>query len=233
MRILVISDVHSNLEALQAALSEVGSVDMVFNLGDLVGYGADPNGVVELIRSLNVEVVSVMGNHDYASTSGDVEGLNIYAAQAALWTGRVLSEENKAFLKQAPLNRRLAVEGRAFYLVHGSPHSPLEDYVYPTSPKEVIRGYLRETQADVLLMGHTHIPMRFDFENPLGTVFNPGSIGQSRDGIPKSSCAVIHIEDGQLRLEPSRVDYDIDKPANKILKAGLPSALAYRLYLGQ
>ena len=118
MRILVISDVHSNLEALQAVLSEVGSVDMVFNLGDLVGYGADPNGVVELIRSLNVETVSVMGNHDYASTSGDVVGLNIYAAQAALWTGCVLSEENKAFLKQAPLKRRLAVEGRAFYLVH-------------------------------------------------------------------------------------------------------------------
>ncbi|MEM3737002.1 MAG: metallophosphoesterase family protein [Candidatus Bathyarchaeia archaeon] len=232
MRILIISDVHSNLEALQAVFAEVRGVDMVFNLGDLVGYGADPNGVIELIKSLDVELISILGNHDYAVISGDIEGMNVHAAQAALWTRRVLSEENKVFLKQLELNKKLNLKGLGFYLVHGSPRNPLIEYVYPTFSREILASYLRETQASVLLLGHTHIPMRSEFNDPPGTVLNPGSVGQSRDGIPNASCALINLEEGQTGFQHIRVNYEVEKPANKILNAGLPSILAYRLYLG-
>lgn len=232
MRIAVISDIHSNLEAMKVIWEDMGEVDLILNLGDLVGYGADPNAVVDLIRGSKVRVISILGNHDYASVSGDVAGFNPYAARAALWTNRVLTEENKGFLENLPLSQESEIEGRRFYMVHGSPDDPLNEYVLPNTPRHILKGFLEDTKANMLLMGHTHIPMRFNIERPEGIILNPGAVGQSRDGIPKASYVVVDIGNDALKTDIRRIEYDIDSAAKKILVAGLPPILAYRLFKG-
>lgn len=232
MKIAAISDIHSNLEALTAVLDQIEDSDLILNLGDLVGYGADPNAVVEAIRGLGDKVVSIMGNHDFAAISGEVTGFNPYAAEAALWTGRVLSDANRAFLNKLPLIKRFEAAGAKFFLVHGSPRDPLNEYIFPGTPPGLLREFLTRSEAGFLFMGHTHIPMRVDFKDLGGRVMNPGSVGQSRDFTPKASFASIERRGEETSIELHRPPYDIERAAEKILKAELPAMLAYRLYEG-
>jgi len=232
LRVAVISDIHSNLEALCIVLEHVKDADLILNLGDLVGYGADPNAVIDTVRNLGDKVISIMGNHDYAALSGEVAGFNPYAAEAALWTGRVLSDENKAFLAKLPLIKQLEAGGFKFLLVHGSPRDPLNEYIFPGTPMALLRDFLVKSKVRFLLMGHTHVPMRVDIKDPVGVIMNPGSVGQSRDYIPRASFVLIEFKDGEAAIKFQRVDYDIDLAAAKIVKAGLPPMLAYRLYEG-
>ncbi len=229
MRIVVISDVHSNLEALRAVLNETGKPDLVINLGDLVGYGANPNEVIREIRNLEIETLHVRGNHDQASLTTETWNFNPHAARAILWTASQLTEENKQFLHQIPLKERTQLGKATAQMFHGSPRDPLDEYIFPWTDEQTLQQLLQISKANLLLLGHTHVPM--SVQQSLGRILNPGAVGQSRDGDPRASYAEIEADE-PISAEIKRVDYEVEVAAKKILDAGLPSMLAERLFLG-
>lgn len=228
MKIAVISDIHSNLEAFQAIFNQMEKVNQILCLGDFVGYGAKPNEVIELAKQL--KIVSVLGNHDYASLTNDTSGFNPYATVAAHYTYHHLSKESKEFLTRLPLTSKIKIKSYTLLLVHGSPADPLNEYIFPETSENLLQEFLKSTNADVLILGHTHVPMIIKLKE--GVVLNPGGVGQPRDHDPRASYGIIRIEDGKLSFKNHRIKYDIDKTASEILAAGLPSILAQRLYHG-
>lgn len=234
MRVLIIADVHANLEALMAVANASGwnakQIDQVWNVGDVVGYGPDPNEIVEFIENSDTPVITVLGNHDNAAISGKVENFNPYAAEAALWTSKALTRKNKEFLRRLPVKWKDEVEGYSIFIVHGSPVEPLNEYVHPLVPASQLNAYLSMAESRVLVMGHTHVPMKFELEK--GIVVNPGSVGQSRDGIPSASYALMEISPSGAVVELHRQAYAISVSASKIKAVGLPDILAHRLFEG-
>jgi putative phosphoesterase len=222
-----ISDVHSNLEALEAVLADAGAVG-VYCLGDVVGYGASPNEVVDLLKEKGV--VAVLGNHDLTALTGEPTGFNSRAAVAAVWTSRRLSEDNKRFLSQLPKNREVSLAGVDAYLTHGSPDDNLWEYVFPATHSDIFDYYLKRLSVRVIALGHTHVP--FSWSDTTGSVFNPGSVGQPRDGDPRASYAVVSVDGDRVAVEHRRVEYDVQTSARKIIDAGLPEVLAKRLATG-
>jgi putative phosphoesterase len=225
--IAVVSDVHSNLEALEAVLSHLGNRKVLF-LGDLVGYGGSPNEVVEIFRRLGAR--GVRGNHDNAAVTGDVTWFNSRAAVALSWTRRALSPNNIRFLGSLPLQISEEVNGTRVYLAHGSPEDNLHEYVSPRTHLDLFPYYLKKTECDLIGLGHTHVP--FVWEGEEGIVFNPGSVGQPRDGNPRASYATVNFEESLPKVEIRRVEYDVGRAAAKIVQAGLPTELADRVRLG-
>jgi len=228
MKIAVLADIHANLAAFEAVLKHMGYADRVWCLGDLVGYGAKPNDVLSLAKRLNVE--SVMGNHDQAAITGLPLDFNPYAAKAIIQTHRMLTAQSLSFLKNLPLSLRFTIGGMVFLLVHGSPTDPLNEYVFPENARYVFKDLLRKAEADVLLLGHTHVPMCLQEKD--GFIINPGAVGQPRDRDPRASYVVLDIQDGGLTVNSRRVEYDIAKAAEEIVQAGFPPYLAQRLYYG-
>jgi len=229
LKIAVISDIHSNLEAFQAVLNHMGKVDQILCIGDFVGYGAKPNEVIELIKHL--KMTAVMGNHDYASLTNDTSGFNPYAAEAAHYTHQALSKESKSFLTRLPQVVEIEIKGYKFYLAHGSPRDPLNEYIFPGTDEKLLKEFLASTGADILLLGHTHIPLFVKIKK--GLVLNPGGVGQPRDYDPRASYVIFTINNRKWSFKNYRVEYAVSKTASEILAAGLPSILAERLYYGQ
>jgi len=227
VKIAVISDVHSNLEALEAVLKRVEGMDL-YCLGDMVGYGANPNEVLGRLRER--KAVSVVGNHDYAVLNRGTSMFNPRAAAAVLWTADHLTERNREYLRALPREARFELGGVTAYLTHGSPDDSLWEYVDPTTHSLLFGHYLRELRVGLLGLGHTHVPYVWQEEE--GTVFNPGSVGQPRDGDPRASYAILTLVDGRAEVENYRVEYDYANAAKKIREAGLPDALAMRLFTG-
>ncbi|MBI2142536.1 metallophosphoesterase family protein [Candidatus Woesearchaeota archaeon] len=222
MNLAFISDIHSNLEALNAVLADIRKrkIRKVYCCGDIVGYGANPNEVIRLFRER--KIVSVMGNHDLnAAIMIHPEWFNELAAEAIVWTNSRLTEKNRFYLSTLPP----LLETELFMIVHGSPREPVYEYVYPESRLKPLLGLVEQP---VLVMGHTHLP----FVRKIGKklVINPGSVGQPRDKDVRASYAVFDTK--SLHAEIVRVSYDIDAAAKKILKAKLPRSLAERLYRG-
>lgn len=226
-RVAFISDIHSNLEALDAVLELVKGTE-VLCLGDMVGYGADPNEVVERLRE--VDAIAVRGNHDEAALTGDTSWFNARAAAAAKWTAGELTDSNKQYLRRLPLQIRTEFAGTPVFLTHGSPNDNLREYVEPETHSGLFAGYLKELGVRVVGLGHTHRP--YVWKEEAGTVFNPGSVGQPRDGDPRASFGLVVFESGSAEVQLKRVDYDVEKAAAKIVAAGLPEALAARLFEG-
>lgn len=244
MRYLILSDIHSNWEALEAVLEDArGAYDEILCCGDLVGYGADPNRVVEWTRR-NVRVV-VRGNHDKAAVGlEDLEWFNPVARSAALWTEQHLTAENHSYLHSLPKGPLLVGE---LELVHGTPLDE-DDYLMSPLAAAELAGYLEQ---NVCFFGHTHLQggyhihrravewiekpeveaARQVFELAEGAyLINPGSVGQPRDGDPRAAYMI--CEAGERRLEYRRVAYPVEIAQAKILRAGLPAVLAERLAWG-
>ena len=228
MIIALIADIHSNLEAFESVLDHMGRVGQIWSVGDLVGYGAKPNEVVSLARRR--VVMSVMGNHDQAAIMNNTWRFNPYAARAIHLTHRMLKRENISFLKGLPLFLRLTVKNVKFYLVHGSPSDPLNEYVHPEVARRTSESLLKEVNADVLIMGHTHVPMSLYVNGKL--ILNPGGVGQPRDRDPRASYMLLEVEEEHVSFTHHRVEYDVDKAAREIIRAGFPRYLADRLYYG-
>jgi predicted phosphodiesterase len=241
VRIAVLSDIHGNLHALDAVLSDVDAVavDQLWCLGDVVGYGPRPNECVDRVRER--ATLSLCGNHDLAvlgvlemaEFSGD-------AAAAAIWTQGVLGEPERAWLAGLePVGQADGVE-----LFHGSPRNPVWDYVL--SETAAVES-LQETTAPLVLVGHSHVALAICLRGQevsgglapaetavdLGAgrwLLNPGSVGQPRDGDPRAAWALLDTDEG--RAEFRRVDYPIEQTQAEIKDRGLPAALAARLAHG-
>ena len=228
-RFAFISDVHSNLEALEAVLDEVGKLK-VYCCGDIVGYGASPNEVVRILRE--ARAVCVLGNHDQAAITGDVGDFNPRAGMAAVWTSEHVSDDTKAFLGSLPREVRADVGGKRLYMAHGSPDDNMWEYVTPTTHSDLFDYYLKKVDADVIALGHTH--QAFEWRGDGGRlVFNPGSVGQPRNGDPRASFAILSVEGGDFQLEIRQVEYDVERAAKKVIESGLPPSLASQLLSGE
>lgn len=246
MKLAILSDIHSNLEALQACLAHAkarGAEQFAF-AGDLVGYGADPVACIEIIADLVQRgAIAVQGNHDAAALSGLCESMGFTAREAIYWTRVQLGQAQQQFLQCLPLS----VRHEEVLLVHACAECP-EQWLYITGPKQAGRC-LQATQARFTFSGHVHHPSLY-FKSPQGRargfyptpgvaiplLFNHqwlaivGSVGQPRDGNPAASYAIFHAEQNSLTY--FRVPYDHTKAAHKILAAGLPPSLALRLEKG-
>ena len=225
MKIAIISDIHSNLEALETVLKEIDKmkIQTIFCVGDVVGYSANPNEVVEELRKRNI--TSVMGNHDYAVANLNTTWFNTYAAQAIWWTIENLKTENSKFIKSLPEKNEMKLKDYKTLIVHGSPRNPIWEYIYPI---DVNSDFVKNLDYDIIVMGHTHIPFVKKVANKL--VLNPGSVGQPRDSDPKASFAIIDVDKFSAKI--IRLDYNIETASKKIIKAGLPEFLALRLQSG-
>jgi len=227
MQVVFISDIHSNLEALRAVEATLPDVP-IYCLGDVVGYGANPNEVIEWVKER--AKVCILGNHDLAVLTGDVSWFNYAAAKAIRWTRSVIKPENLSFLADLADRARLNIGQLKTLLVHGSPNDPISEYVYPETHSGFFDIYLTRESVDLIGMGHTHIP--YTWRSSRGVIFNPGSVGQPRSGRPEACYAILKIVDSSLEIEHKYVPYDIESAASKILAAGLPSFLASRLFSG-
>ena len=243
MRALIISDVHSNLEALQKVLEDAeqrGGFDAVWCLGDVVGYGPDPGPCIETLAEQ--ELLCVVGNHDYAALGRmGVETFNSYAAQAALWTRTQLEADHVAFLEGLP---KVASWGE-FSLAHGSLRDPLWEYL--VSAPSALENFRRMT-TPFCLVGHSHLPFvcfevegmpRFNVlrdgqQTALDSgriIANPGSVGQPRDGDPRASYLL--YDDEERCLAHHRVAYDVSVTQERMRRAGLHPYLIERLSYGR
>jgi predicted phosphodiesterase len=247
MRILVISDIHANLTALQAVIDDSAKhnsgddFESVWCLGDTVGYGPDPNECVELIMGMP-GVMCLIGNHDQAAIGlSPLSRFNQDARAAASWTSNVLSDESVEYLRSLP--SEITIDG--FTLAHGSPRQPVWEYIL--DPKTA-KANFQEFSTDFCLVGHTHLPLIFEQKEggnspepvliPWGEtmqltprmIINPGSVGQPRDMNPRAAYAVLDLE--EKTWEPRRVSYDVNQVQLRMLEKGLPEKQALRLVAG-
>ena len=244
MKALIVSDVHSNLEAFTSVIEDAlarSGFDEIWSLGDLVGYGPDPAAVIDLIREHEHRAVS--GNHDLASIGRlSLEAFNQHAAAANTWTAQALDEDQIRFLRDQPLS----LEIDEFTMVHGSPRDPIWEYV--VSERAAVACF-NHFDTYWCLVGHSHIPficrraegqrsVRF-FAPQYGApypmedqrlIVNPGGLGQPRDGDPRAAYAV--YDSGEETVTHYRVEYDITTTQRKMRSHGLPEFLIDRLALG-
>ena len=242
MRALILADVHSNLEALTAVMDDAGDrggFDMIWCLGDTVGYGPNPGPCLQLIR--RHDFLGVAGNHDYAAVGKrGTDDFNYAAKAAILWTSGQLSTEETDFLAALPT----VVATEPFTLVHGSLRDHLNEYLMG---QESAQATLKLLQTQFCLVGHSHhpficrenqgSPMFYQFTEdeicPLGDerlIVNPGGVGQPRDHDSRPSYAI--YDSGAMTIERHRVTYDIQRTQEKMRKAVLPNYLIERLNLG-
>ncbi len=251
MRVLLLSDIHGNLEALEACLAAAPAYDLLANLGDTVGYGASPNEVIAQARQDHA--LFVRGNHDKACSGlTDLQYFNPVAALAVMWTQRALTPENLEWLRSLPQGP-LYVEGiPQVQFAHGS---PLDEDEYLILPHDAVVP-LVDSGVPIVFFGHTHIQggfcldagdsralrpvyRRFDslgkhellLQNDVRYLINPGSVGQPRDGDPRAAFAVYDSEAQSVTF--FRVPYDVALAQRRIRDAGLPERLAIRLGEGR
>jgi predicted phosphodiesterase len=245
MRVAVLSDIHANLVALDAVLAglqALGRIDAVWHLGDVVGYGPDPDGVVERLQA--VDALGVRGNHDSAAIGAlDTEWFNHDARTAVEWTRDRIRPATRAWLQAQPTERTET----GFALVHGSYRDPTWEYVTQASVARANLELLPDRDARHGLFGHTHLPSAFRAEGgearPIRpgdgtslelderpTLVNPGSVGQPRDGIPAASCLLLDTDTDTVIWH--RFAYDIGSVQAAMRSVGLPERLAARLSFG-
>lgn len=241
MRILVLSDIHANLTALDTVLEDAGSVDAVWCLGDIVGYGPDPNECVARLRGLP-QLVCLLGNHDAAALSRiPIETFNMDARRSIEWMQEVLTRESLIFLSNLP---ETVVTGQAT-LAHGSPRNPVWEYILDLHNA---RQNFEHFDTQLCIVGHTHLPIAYILNEEINelhwmvppegqcielksrAIVNPGSVGQPRDHDPRASYAIYYPENNGWEIH--RVEYDIKAVQKRIRAASLPMRHALRLVEG-
>jgi predicted phosphodiesterase len=239
MRIAVLSDIHGNLPALEAVLAALKPYDAIWQLGDVVGYGPQPDEVVA--RLADEGATGVRGNHDAAAIGQlDTDSFNDDARAAVEWTADRIEPQTREWLAALPER----AEDDIFTLVHGSPRDPTWEYVFTAS---IARGNLSAFSTDHCLVGHTHIPVvyrekggrmegiQIDAGDKLKlssqrSILNPGSVGQPRDGDPRASGML--LDTAERTLEWQRVDYPIKQVQALMTERKLPARLVRRLEYG-
>jgi diadenosine tetraphosphatase ApaH/serine/threonine PP2A family protein phosphatase len=243
VKVLIVSDIHANRTAFEAVIEDAGSVDAVWHLGDIVGYGPDPGWCVDRLIALD-PAASLAGNHDLAVLGViPVEEFNPVAARATEWTATQISQHHRAYLARLPAMSRLP----GLTLAHGSPRDPVWEYI---ADAETANTNFGRFDTPLCLVGHTHVPCAAELAPgsnraqlrhiPHGLIvsitesrwiINPGSVGQPRDSDPRAAFAIYDSEPGTISFR--RVEYDVADVQRRIRYAGLPDLLATRLALGQ
>jgi putative phosphoesterase len=230
VRIATISDIHGNIHALKAVLDDIDQqeIDQLYCLGDLVGYGAYPNEVIELVRQRHIP--TVMGNYDdgvgfdkdecgCAYTDAEMRRLGLLSVA---WTKKQVTVENKAYLRWLLSDIRLNFHQLRFRLVHGSPRR-INEYVYEDRAAKSLSRIAQAADADVLVMGHTHLPYVKEVD---GVLFvNDGSVGKPKDGDSRAAYAIYDIGD-ELNVTIQRVAYDVQAAAEAVRASALPDHFA-------
>ncbi|MHA2363845.1 MAG: metallophosphoesterase family protein [Candidatus Hodarchaeales archaeon] len=237
IKVLLLADLHSNFIALTTLMDKVhdeyGKPDYIIGLGDFVGYGAQPNEVLEFCKK-EMDVM-IMGNHDLAVTLGNADGFNRDAKKAALWNNDQLTIENKTYLSFLEQQQHFFIfEKWAIFCVHGHPIDPINGYLRPETPNEKKDDYLRMIpRSRFMFTGHTHLPMYYKGKDTI--IINPGSVGQPRDRDPRSSACMLLVSEDPEYLEYNfiRVEYNITECAREMRKVGLPHRLSERLFFGE
>ncbi|WP_406657683.1 metallophosphoesterase family protein [Methanolobus sp. ZRKC2] len=218
MRLLLISDIHANKEALDAVLKVPH--DEVFCLGDIADYGPSPSECIALIRENNIE--TVLGNHDAAVGTGIDCGCGYKYKHLSIatreYTWNFLAEDHLSFLRQLPFKAEKVLNGQRLYFTHGSPQSNYE-YIRPETPDDEVAEMIKGIDADFIFTGHSHQPMVREVNGIM--IINPGSVGQPRDLNPLASCAVFNTETRDTEI--IRCSYDIENTCNKI-RERMPNA---------
>jgi len=233
MRIAIFSDIHGNRHALGAVLADIDSEapDRVYCLGDLVGYGAFPNEVIERIRDRAIP--TIMGNYDdgvgfdkdecgCAYTDPEMKRLGNVSL---IWTREAVTPENKEFLRSLLPNIRFNVEGKEILLVHGSPRK-INEYVYEDRLAASLEHIAKSAEADVLVFGHTHLPYSKKVAGVL--LVNDGSVGKPKDGDARACYVILDVGD-EVKVEFRRVPYDVSAAAAAVRASGLPAHFAHLL----
>jgi diadenosine tetraphosphatase ApaH/serine/threonine PP2A family protein phosphatase len=243
VRYLVISDIHANIDALEAVLAAAAPWDRVLVLGDLVGYGAEPNAVIDRVRALDPTAV-IRGNHDKAACGlDDGANFNQVARFAAAWTHQQLTPGNREYLRQLP-HGPVEIDER-MEICHGAPFDE-DHYIFDGSDAQ---HALEAASRQVCVFGHTHLPVVFmaraeglaadvpddelrtlPFQEGTRYLINPGSVGQPRDGDPR---AAYGFYDSAGRMEFARIEYNVAAAQRRVSAAGLPQSLANRLAIGR
>lgn len=244
LRYLVISDIHANLEALDAVLDAADAYDHALVLGDLVGYGADPNAVIDRVRSLGPATL-IRGNHDKVGAGlENTDGFNYLARQAISWTADALTADHRQWL--AALPQGPVVVDDLVEICHGT---PFDEDVYIFDDLDAMRA-IHEARRPLCLFGHTHVVAAFQVSGEMRNIghlhaeqieippdggarllVNCGAVGQPRDGDPRAAYGLLDTVARTLSLK--RIDYDVPSAQAKILAAGLPDVLAQRLAVGR
>ena len=241
MKVLLISDIHSNSTALKAVLSAAEGYEAVWCLGDLVGYGPDPNECIQIIQGLP-ELICLLGNHD-AAVVGVIESaaFNPEARAVVNWTKEVLTPENMEFLTQRP-PKKVAEQ---ITLAHASPRYPIWEYLLDTYTAD---ANFEHFDTEICLVGHTHVPVIYHrkngptstiayipepnnrYELPLRVIANPGSVGQPRDRDPRAAYVIFDTE--THIWDYYRVEYNVGEVQTRMEKLGLPERHIRRLSAG-
>lgn len=246
MRIAVLSDIHANLPALESVIADLPQVDAVWVLGDIVGYGPQPNEVIGVLQAIGAR--SVLGNHDGAAIGiVNARYFNPDARAAIEWTAEIVDANARSYIAALPEVRREPNLGLT--AVHGSPRDPIWEYI--TGP-DIAQENLDAFDTRICLFGHTHQPVAFRavdgrVETTIGLpvtrvtlepndryLLNPGSVGQPRDGLRDAAYALIDVGlNGLGSVEFRRVSYDLDRTQSLMRRAGLPYRLIERLGFGR
>jgi putative phosphoesterase len=236
MKVALIGDVHANLHALEATLGAIHDHDIeaIWDVGDIVGYGAFPDEVVHRLRK--EQVLSVVGNLDrkvlaFKQNKADWrKKKRAEEYQALKWAYESLSKKNRKFLRFLSREIRMKVKGRRVLVTHGSPDSDKEGLTQDTST-ERLRELAHMAKAEVIVCGHSHVPFVREVEDVW--FINPGSVGMPGDGDPRASYAVVRFTSGQIEVQHFRVEYDVEAAADAIRERGLPGAFARMITEGR
>lgn len=242
MKFGIFSDIHSNYDAFLEVLKiyEKEKIDRFICAGDIIGYGAEPDECIEKLKELNV--LCVMGNHEYALKNEKyIQYFNDAAYLSIKWHSKNMSDNSKNYITNIPFHLKESI----FEICHGSAFEP-EEFHYLFLPEDYIKNF-KYFESKVLIIGHTHVPDVFYFdetkktfgqitgsefilEKDLKYIINVGSVGQPRDKDPRA-CFCIY-DDSENVFKIKRIEYDIKKSAKKIIEANLPEVLAHRLEYG-
>lgn len=247
MRYLVISDIHANLQAFETVLAEAAPLhyDKVLLLGDLVGYGGDPNAICDRVRAMKPDAL-IRGNHDKVGSGVETpEGFNAVARSAIKWTYETLTKENREWLAALPAGPMIVDD--MIEICHGT---PFDEDAYVFDDLDALRA-MHAARRPLCLFGHTHVqvghflsrdqfglatpedhrPLTIKLDEANRYLINPGSVGQPRDGDPRAGFGIVDTTAREMTIY--RVEYPIQKAQARILEEGLPDVLAHRLALGR
>jgi putative phosphoesterase len=234
--VAVITDIHGNMPALQAALQRIDElgIERVYCGGDLVGYGPHPNEVCALVEER--EIPTIYGNYDYA-IARDLEDCGCayitphdreLGQQSVVWTREHTDQRSKDFMRELPFDLQFDVGETSVHLVHGSPRK-VNEYLFEDKPASLYERLAAAERADMLVFGHTHKP--WDHEYGGVRFVNCGSVGKPKDGDPRGAFAVLDASSGRLEVTIERVVYDAEAVAAEVREAGLPGEFADKLLI--